>query len=78
MILISNNSELAAKYYTNEVDQSKTTLEISNINNGFFQEIDIKKEEKSLVTQSMLNMKLHPIDTKYRMFNLSNSSSTLL
>ena len=52
LILISNNSELAAKYFTNEVDQSKTTLEISNINNGFFQGIDIKKEEKSLLAEN--------------------------
>ena len=30
-ILISNNSDLAAKYLPNDVDQSKRTLEIQNI-----------------------------------------------
>ena len=46
MILISNNSELAAKYLPNDVDQSIKNLEIPNINNVFFQGIDIKKEKK--------------------------------
>ena len=32
LILISNNSELAAKYLPNDVDQSIKTLEIPNIN----------------------------------------------
>ena len=36
LILISNNSELAAKYLSNEVDQSIKTLEITDINNVFF------------------------------------------
>ena len=33
LILISNNSELAAKYIPNDVDQTKTTSEIQNFNN---------------------------------------------
>ena len=37
LILISNNSELTAKFLPNEVEQLTKTLEISNINNGFFQ-----------------------------------------
>ena len=45
LILISNNSELAAKYLPNDVDQSITTLEIPNINSGIFQGIKIKKEK---------------------------------
>ena len=48
LILISNNSELAAKYLPNDVDQSIETLESPNINNILFQGIDIKKEEKFL------------------------------
>ena len=35
LILISNNSELAAKYLPNEVGQSNTTLEIKNFKNCF-------------------------------------------
>jgi len=46
LILISNNSELAAKYLLNDVDQSIKTLEKPNINNVLFQEIEIKKMEK--------------------------------
>ena len=37
LILISNNSELAAKYLPNDVDQLITSLEIPNINDDFFQ-----------------------------------------
>jgi len=49
LILISNNSELAAKYLPNDVDQLITTLEIPNINNDLSQRIDIKKEKKFLI-----------------------------
>ena len=46
LILISNNSELAAKYLPSENDQSIKKFEISNINNDFFQVNDFKKEKK--------------------------------
>ena len=36
LILISNNSELAAKYLPNEVEQSNTTLEIKNFKNTLY------------------------------------------
>jgi len=52
LILISNNSELAAKYLPNEVDQLITSLEIPNINNDFFQGIDIKKKNKFLLAEN--------------------------
>ena len=52
LILISNNSQLAAKYLPNEVDQSIKTLEITNINNVFFQGIDIQKEKKNLLAEN--------------------------
>ena len=42
MILISNNSELAAKYLPNNVNQSIRTLEIQNINTGLAQGLDLK------------------------------------
>jgi len=51
LILISNNSELAAKYLPNEVDQSIATLEIPNLNSGFFQGIDIKQEKNFLFAE---------------------------
>ena len=52
LILISNNSELAAKYLPNDVDQSIKTLEIPNINNVLFHVIDIKKETKILLAEN--------------------------
>ena len=52
LMLISNNSELAAKYLPNEVDQSIKTLEIPNINNVFFQRIGIQKDKKFLLAEN--------------------------
>ena len=52
LILISNNTELAAKYLPNDIDQIITTLEIPNINNDLFQGIDTKKEKKFLLAEN--------------------------
>ena len=52
LILISNNSELAAKYLPNDVDQSIKTLEITNINNDLSQRFDIKKDKKFLLAEN--------------------------
>ncbi|MDC2982639.1 hypothetical protein OAZ94_01155, partial [Prochlorococcus sp. AH-736-E05] len=52
LILISNNSELAAKYLPSEVDQSIKNLEIPNIDNVFFQRIDIQKEKEFLLAEN--------------------------
>ena len=52
LILTSNNSELAAKYLPNDVDQSITTLEIQNINIGLSQGLDIKQEKKFLLAEN--------------------------
>ena len=49
LILVSNNSELAAKYLPNEVEPSFTTLEINNINNVLLQGVDIKKEKNFFI-----------------------------
>ena len=58
LILISNNSELAAKYLPNAVDQSIKTLEIPNINNDLFQGIDIKiKEVQATFVKTFPNFK---------------------
>jgi len=52
LILISNISELGAKYLPNEDDQTIKNLEILNINNNFFQGIDNKKEKKFLLAEN--------------------------
>ena len=52
LILISNNSELAAKYLPNEVDQSITKLEINNTQNSFSQGVDIKEEKNFFIAEN--------------------------
>ena len=52
LILISNNSELAAKYLPSDDDQSIKNLEIININNDFFQVNYFKREEGFLLAES--------------------------
>ena len=52
LILISNNSELAAKYLPNEDDQSIATLEMININDGLFQLFDIKQRKNFLIAEN--------------------------
>ena len=57
LILISNNSELAAKYLPQDDKQSFTTQKISNNNNVFFQELNIKQERNLLIAQNKENIK---------------------
>ena len=52
LILISNNSELAAKYLQNDVEQSIKTLEVPNIKNVLFQGIEIKKDKKIILAEN--------------------------
>jgi len=63
--LISNNSELAAKFLPNDVDQSIKTLEISNINNVLFQGIDIKKKKKFLLAENKNDINLEKENKKF-------------
>ncbi len=56
LILISNNSELAAKYLPNDGERIITTLEINNINNGLFQGFDIKPEKNFFVAENKKNI----------------------
>jgi len=58
LILISNNSELAAKYLPSEYDQSIKNSEIANINNDFFQVNDFKKERNFFLPKIMKIMKI--------------------
>ncbi len=52
LILISNNSKLAAKYLPNDYSQSIKNLEIGNINNVFFQFNDFKEDKKFLLAEN--------------------------
>ncbi len=52
LILISNNSELAAKYLQNDVDPLINNLEIPINKNDLFQGIDVKKEKKFLLADN--------------------------
>ncbi len=56
LILITNNSELAAKYLPIVVDQKITTLEIQNTNNGLFQGIDIKQEKNFHLAENNIDI----------------------
>ena len=47
LILISNNSELAAKYLPKDFEQKIQISEIPNIKNSFFQGITFKEEKKN-------------------------------
>ncbi len=56
LILISNNSELAAKYLPNEVEPSIKTLEINNINNDLFQGFDVKQYKNYFIAENKKNI----------------------
>ena len=55
MILIFNNSELAAKYLQNNNDQSITTLGIKDINNTLFEGFDLKQEQNFFIAEKSKN-----------------------
>ena len=61
LVLISNNSELAAKYLPNEVEPSFTTLEINNINNVLLQGVDIKKEKNYFIAENKTDVKAESV-----------------
>jgi len=56
LILLSNNSELAAKYLLNNVDKSNTAHEIKNINNILFQGFNGKQEKNFLIAENKKNI----------------------
>ena len=80
LILISNNSELAAKYLPNEVDQSIKNLEIQNINNVLFEGIDFKQEKSFLLAESnndiILGDEISPDNC--RLWDLNQKNDTIV
>ncbi len=56
LILISNNSELAAKYLPKDFEKSITTLETNNIKNQFLKGFDNKQEKNYLIAENKKNI----------------------
>ncbi len=56
LILITNNSELAAKYLPNDFEQLMTTSEIKDINKGLFQGFGINQENKFFIAENKENI----------------------
>ena len=56
LILISNNSELAAKYLQNDVEKSIKNLEINDFKNDLFQGIYQKQEKNFLIADNEENI----------------------
>ena len=52
LILLSNNSELAAKYLPKNFEHSITTLELNNVNNNFFQGFGIQDKKNLLIVEN--------------------------
>jgi len=57
LILISNNSELAAKFLPNEIKQSIPSLEINNLKNGLFHGFDIKQDQNYFIAENQKTIK---------------------
>jgi len=56
LILIANNSELAAKYLPNNVESSIRKLEINNFNNGLLHGFNLKQEENLFIAENKKNI----------------------
>ncbi|KGF96573.1 Outer membrane protein/protective antigen OMA87 [Prochlorococcus marinus str. MIT 9201] len=56
LILISNHSELAAKYLQNDIKKSIKTLEINNTNIGFLQSLDTDKQKNFFIAENTENI----------------------
>jgi len=56
LILVSNNSELAAKYLPSDYDQSIKNLEIANINVFFFKLMISKKRRNFFLLKIIMKL----------------------
>ena len=56
LILISNNSELVAKYLPNDFERLITELEINNTKNSLFEGFDIEKEKNLFFAENKKNI----------------------
>ncbi len=53
LILISNNSELAAKYLPKNFEHSIPSFEVKNIHDGLFQGVDIQEDKNLIVAENI-------------------------
>ena len=56
LILLSNNSEIAAKYLPNDVEKSLSKFEIKNVKNVLLEVLDSKKDEKIFIAEKNKNI----------------------
>jgi len=56
LILISNNSELAAKYLPNKVEQSNINVETNDIENNIFQGLNFKQKRSLFIAENKKNI----------------------
>ncbi len=56
LILISNHSELSAKYLQNEIKKSIKTLEISNTKKGFLQKLNNNEQKNFFIAENTKNI----------------------
>ena len=56
LLLISNNSELAAQYLPNDLEHSIKTQKINNINNVLFQEFNVQPEKNVFIAENENNL----------------------
>ena len=56
LILISNHSELSAKYLQNEIKKSIKTLEISNTKKGFLQRLNNNEQKNFFIAENTENI----------------------
>jgi len=61
LILLSNNSELLARYSLNDLEGSTTTLQIEKINHGLFQEFEKKQEKNFFIAENKKNTKAESV-----------------
>ena len=55
LILISNNSELTAKYLLNDVEQSNSTLELNDTSTSLFQSSESKQDKNFFIAENKEN-----------------------
>ena len=75
LILISNNSELAAKYLPDDFEQSITSLEINNSKDGFLHGFDVHQDKNFLIAENEKNINQIKSKLESTMYNLTKRAN---